>query len=111
MKRRRNPGRGRGPRYKTKITGNDVKQHRKKLGISQKDVAKLCGLSQVYISYVEKMGSKTISWFTAKKLVSFFGGAGKDLSKKKSLKKPSKKKSQKKPSKKKKLRRAKPRKN
>lgn len=82
MKRRRNPGQGKGPRHKTHITGNDVAKHRKKLGLLQRDVAKLCNLSQVYISFLERKGQATIGWHAAKKLIPFFGGAGKALSKK-----------------------------
>lgn len=83
MKRRHNPGQGKGPRHKTYITGSDVLKHRKKLGLLQRDVAKLCKLSQAYVSFLERKGSGTIGWHAAKKLVSFFGGAGTALSKKK----------------------------
>jgi len=82
MKHRRNPRK----RGKTYLTGRAIRKEREKLGLLQKEAAKLCKMSQSYLSHLERFGDKTIGWDGAKRLVSLFGKAGKELAKKRGRK-------------------------
>lgn len=93
-------------RSKTRITGAAVKKERIKLGLTQKEVGKLFGFTQAHVSHIERLGSKTLTFETAKKLLFLFGGKGKEAAKKKrgsKKKSPAKKTSKKKVAKKKTL--------
>ena len=51
---------------------NDIIRNRKERGKTQAEVAKACGMSRQYYSFIES-GKRNISMKAAKKIAAFFG--------------------------------------